>query len=56
MKSIMLFVMKLLTDKNISGYGRDAVLDILIKTLPRKDGKGKSLSFITNGGMFYYVI
>uniref|UniRef100_A0ABM0LYH0 Protein unc-45 homolog B-like n=1 Tax=Saccoglossus kowalevskii TaxID=10224 RepID=A0ABM0LYH0_SACKO len=50
-KSILLFVMKLLTDKSISGYGRDAVLDILIKTLPNKHGKGKSLSFITNGGL-----
>ncbi|XP_077989657.1 protein unc-45 homolog B-like isoform X2 [Glandiceps talaboti] len=51
LKSILLFIMKILTDNDVSGFGRDAVIDVLIKVLPEKDGIGKSLTFMYNGGL-----
>ncbi|XP_072022397.1 LOW QUALITY PROTEIN: protein unc-45 homolog B-like [Amphiura filiformis] len=50
-KKMLMFLLGLLTDKNVSGYGRDAVIDIIIKFVPRREGTGRALTFITNGGL-----
>ncbi|XP_033096200.1 protein unc-45 homolog B-like isoform X2 [Anneissia japonica] len=55
-KDLMMFFLGLLNDKDISGYGRDAVIDIIIKFLPRKEGTGRAMTFITNGGLTKLLI
>ena len=52
-KKVLMFLLSLLTDKNVSGYGRDAIIDIIIKFVPRKEGTGRALTFITNGGKYF---
>ena len=49
-KNVLMFLLGLLTDNTVSGYGRDAVIDIIIKFVPRKEGTGRALTFLTNGG------
>ncbi|XP_070534226.1 protein unc-45 homolog B-like [Ptychodera flava] len=51
LKALLFFVMKILNDKEMPAYGRDAIIDLLIKVLPEKDGIGKALTFVTNGGL-----
>ncbi|XP_797752.4 protein unc-45 homolog B [Strongylocentrotus purpuratus] len=50
-KALLLFFLGLLTDKSVSGYGRDAVIDMIIKFIPRKEGAGRAMAFLTNGGL-----
>ncbi|XP_038051819.1 protein unc-45 homolog B-like isoform X2 [Patiria miniata] len=50
-KSLLMFLLGLLTDKNVSGYGRDATIDIIIKFVPKETGAGRALTFMTNGGL-----
>ncbi|XP_022088916.1 protein unc-45 homolog B-like [Acanthaster planci] len=50
-KSLLMFLLGLLTDKNVSGYGRDAVIDIIMKFVPKETGTGRALTFMTNGGL-----
>lgn len=52
-KSLMMFFMGLLTNESVSGYGRDAVIDMIIKFVPKKEGIGRALTFVTNGGQFH---
>ena len=49
-KNMLMFLLGCLTDNNVSGYGRDAIIDIVIKFVPRKEGTGRALTFLTNGG------
>nr|XP_054754346.1 protein unc-45 homolog B-like [Lytechinus pictus] len=50
-KALLLFFLGLLTDQSVSGYGRDAVIDMIIKFIPRKEGAGRAMAFLTNGGL-----
>ncbi|XP_071854047.1 protein unc-45 homolog B-like isoform X2 [Apostichopus japonicus] len=50
-KSLMMFFMGLLTNESVSGFGRDAVIDMIIKFVPKKEGIGRALTFVTNGGL-----
>ncbi|XP_033646594.1 protein unc-45 homolog B-like [Asterias rubens] len=50
-KSLLMFLLGLLTDKTVSGYGRDATIDIIIEFVPKQTGVGRALAFLTNGGL-----
>lgn len=50
-KNLMMFFMGLLNNPSVSGFGRDAVIDMIIKFVPKKEGIGRALTFVTNGGL-----
>lgn len=54
-KALMMFFMGLLTKESVSGYGRDAVIDMIIKFVPKKEGIGRALTFVTNGGQYHQL-
>ncbi|XP_072175845.1 protein unc-45 homolog B-like [Diadema setosum] len=50
-KGLLMFFLGLLTSSSVSGYGRDAVIDMIIKFIPKKEGAGRAMAFLTNGGL-----